>query len=322
MHCPACEHLVADEVGADPTVVSARARRSDERLWVETAEGAVPDELKSRWNTRLDPLGYRLWLEDENPVTEVRKETWIGLALGGLFLVGFAGLQASGLINVLTPDTLGLPGAFVLGLLASVSSCFALVGGLLVSYTAAVGRRQPSAVAPGLVSFHLSRLGTFFVGGGLLGLAGAALGTSMDLQKVLLTLAAGMMATLGLSLLGFKIPGIGGGMKTINRAKGFAAWGSLGGGAVLGALTFVLPCGFTQSVQFQALAAGGFLEGGTLTLAFALGTLPVLGSVGWLLGKGLAGKRRSVLLKAGGTIVLGLGLFQLWGALHLWGVPI
>jgi sulfite exporter TauE/SafE len=92
------------------------------------------------------------------------------------------------------------------------------------------------------------------------------------------------------------------------------------GGALLGALTFILPCGFTQSVQFQALAAGSFWGGAQLTLAFALGTLPVLGALGWLLGKGLAGTLRAVLLKAGGTVVLGLGLFQLWGASHLWGI--
>jgi sulfite exporter TauE/SafE len=313
MHCPACEFLVADEVSLDPQVTSAQADRARGRLQVDLVPGADPGVLKARWNARLDPLGYRVYLESEDPRKEALRETLVGVAGGGTFLLLFAGLQASGLVNLLAPDSLGLPGAFLLGILASVSSCFALVGGPLVSYTSAVGRRNPTLVGPGLAAFHGARLGIFLVGGGLLGLAGEALGSVPDLSRLLLTLASLVMAGLGLSLLGVKLPGIGGPSGTLGRARGLAAWGSVGGGAVLGVLTFFLPCGFTQSVQFQALAAGGFVPGALLTLAFALGTLPVLGSLGWLLGRGLAGRWRAILLKAGGTVVLGLGLFQLWG---------
>lgn len=325
MHCPACELLVADEVGSDPAVQSARARRSDERLWVELHADEAPEALKERWNRRLDPLGYRVWLDHENPSKAQRHETWAGLAWGGLFLAAFASLQASGWIDLFSPDALNLPGALLLGLLASVSSCFALVGGLLVTYTASVGRRHPEAVLAGLSSFHLSRLVVFFLGGGVLGLAGSALGPSMELQRLLITGAALVMAALGLSLLGVKVPGFGTGMKAVQTARSLAAggrsrWATLLTGAGLGALTFLLPCGFTQSVQFQALASGTFAEGALLTLVFALGTLPVLLSVSWFLGRGLTGRRRAVLLKAGGTLVLGLGLYQLAAALNLWGV--
>lgn len=320
MHCPACEALVAEEVGNDPHVVTARARRNDDRLWVELNSDVPDDQLKDRWNQRLDPLGYRLWLETEDPAQEVRRETLGGLAAGGVVLAVLAWLQTSGLVETLAPTSLELPGAFLLGLLASVSSCFALVGGLLISYTAAVGRSDPRAVGPGLALFHGTRLTVFFVGGGLLGLVGQAVGDGADLQRVLLTVAAVVMASLGLSLLGVKVPGLGGMPQSLGRARSAARWGSLGGGALLGTLTFFLPCGFTQSVQFQALASGDFLSGGLLTLVFALGTLPVLTSVGWLIGRGLVGRRRAIVLKAGGTLVLGLGLFQLWGVLQVWGI--
>ncbi|HTH14591.1 MAG TPA: sulfite exporter TauE/SafE family protein [Spirochaetia bacterium] len=320
LHCPACELLVADELSTDPEVSSVRVDRSANLLCVDLAAGSDPTVLKTRWNGRLDPLGYRVYLETEDPRREARRETLVGLGFGAAFLGLFALLQISGVVNLLTPDNLGMSGAFVLGLLASVSSCFALVGGLLVSYTTALGRRNPRLVGPGLGAFHTARLGIFAVGGGLLGLVGEALGSVPDLSRVLLTVASVIMAGLGLNLLGVSLPGGRKGKTVVGKARGLAAWGSVGGGAALGASTFFLPCGFTQSVQFQALAAGGFLPGASLTLAFALGTLPVLGSLGWLLGKGLAGSRRAVLLKAGGTVVLGLGLFQLWGALHLWGV--
>ncbi|MBU1999314.1 MAG: sulfite exporter TauE/SafE family protein, partial [Candidatus Omnitrophica bacterium] len=48
----------------------------------------------------------------------------------------------------------------------------------------------------------------------------------------------------------------------------------------LGALTFFLPCGFTQSMQLAAVASGTFLSGAGIMAAFALGTIPVLFSVG------------------------------------------
>lgn len=324
MHCPACEFLVADEVALDPIVASARAGRKQSRLWVTLEEGVDPAELKARWNSRLDPLGYRLWLESEDPHRESRRETLLGMAFGAAFLAVFALLQASELVNLWAPDSLSLSGAFLLGLLASVSSCFALVGGLLVSFTSAVGRTNPGAVGAGLLAFHLARIGVFFVGGGLLGLAGAALGTSYDLQRLLLTLAALVMAGLGLSLLGVPLPGWKGNKAVVGAQK--LARGRQGGvvvgGILLGAGTFLLPCGFTQSVQFQALASGSLAEGAALTLVFALGTLPVLGSLGWFLGKGMAGKGRAVLLKFGGTVVLGLGFYQLWGVLHLWGINV
>jgi len=320
MHCPACEFLVADEVSGEPGLESARAALVDGRLYITLQDDADAGDLKRRWNQRLDPLGYRLFLESEDPARVTRGETLQGLGLGAAFLAVFGLLQVSGVVNLLAPETLGIPGSFVLGLLASVSSCFALVGGLLVSYTAAVGRRNPRVLGPGLLAFHLSRLGVFVVGGGVLGAAGAALGLTADVEKVLLTLAAVVMAALGLSLLGLRFGARTMSTGPLGKARVWASWGTVGGGALLGASTFLLPCGFTQSVQFQALASGSFVDGALLTGAFALGTLPVLAGLGWFLGKGLNGTRRAVLLKAGGTLVLGLGLVQLWGAFHLWGL--
>lgn len=49
---------------------------------------------------------------------------------------------------------------------------------------------------------------------------------------------------------------------------------------VVGALTFFLPCGFTQSMQLLALGSGSPVQGGIIMAAFALGTLPVLLAVG------------------------------------------
>jgi len=50
--------------------------------------------------------------------------------------------------------------------------------------------------------------------------------------------------------------------------------------SVVGALTFLLPCGFTQSMQLLALQSGSMWQGMLIMTAFALGTLPVLFGLG------------------------------------------
>jgi hypothetical protein len=49
---------------------------------------------------------------------------------------------------------------------------------------------------------------------------------------------------------------------------------------ILGALTFFLPCGFTQSMQLFAMGSGNFWAGGTTLALFALGTMPILLGIG------------------------------------------
>jgi sulfite exporter TauE/SafE len=134
---------------------------------------------------------------------------------------------------------------------------------------------------------------------------------------VLFGVAAVTMITLGLNLLGI-LPSWGGGRKKVTGISNrWAGLGSVGGGALLGFATFFLPCGFTQTVQFQALAAGGFWNGAVLMLAFAAGTLPVLLAVSVAVRVGLGGRSRTILLAASGVVVLGLGLFQLQSVLVL-----
>ena len=45
---------------------------------------------------------------------------------------------------------------------------------------------------------------------------------------------------------------------------------------LFGVITFFIPCGFTLIAQSQALRSGNLIDGVTILLAFALGTLPVL----------------------------------------------
>jgi sulfite exporter TauE/SafE len=79
----------------------------------------------------------------------------------------------------------------------------------------------------------------------------------------------------------------------------------------LGSLWGWLPCGLVYSVLIAAIATGSAINGGLLMLAFGLGTLPTL------LTMGMAAVRLKTVLqniwvrRASGLLVLGFGLLGL-----------
>jgi plastocyanin len=78
----------------------------------------------------------------------------------------------------------------------------------------------------------------------------------------------------------------------------------------MGALTFFLPCGFTQSLQLAALASRSFLTGGIMMFVFALGTLPSLLGIS-AISSTASGTFSRLFLRFSGTLVLLLALFNL-----------
>jgi len=88
---------------------------------------------------------------------------------------------------------------------------------------------------------------------------------------------------------------------------------------VLGALTFFLPCGFTQSMQVAAMGSGSFLTGGLIMAVFAIGTTPVLFFMG--VGSGFAKKEGIGFFgKLVGVVVLFFAVYSFHSGLVLAGV--
>ena len=241
-----------------------------------------------------------------------------------MVLAVFAVLQVSGVVSLLTPNRLDAGGAFVLGIVASLSSCFALVGGLLVTYTSALARTDQNLAWAGQAVFHASRLAAFVVLGGALGALGSAFSLDLGWTQALQGMAVLIMILLGLQLLGV-LRGVG--AVSIPGGRGLGAWtrrwaGSarVSSGALLGLASFFLPCGFTQSMQFQALASGSIATGAMLLGVFALGTLPVLAGLSTALVRGFRGRRHDLFAVSAGFLVLGLGLYQAASLLTALGV--
>lgn len=177
---------------------------------------------------------------------------------------------------------------FLIGLAAAVSTCIAVTGGLLLSVAAKYQELYPNLSGINKfkphVYFNIGRMVSYTVLGGLVGLLGSAMtlstkGTgwlSIAAAVFMILMAANMLKLPGATRLNFlRMP------KFLSH-KIHDASGKPGkfGPFLLGAGTFFLPCGFTQALQIYALSTGSFTTGAVTMLAFSLGTLPALISLG------------------------------------------
>jgi uncharacterized protein len=213
---------------------------------------------------------------------------------------------------------------FIIGLVASVSSCIAVTGGLLVAvaakYNEATTKLTPMRRMKPLIYFNAGRVLSYTLLGGVIGALGSALTLSPGINGLLTVLASVVMVLLGLQMLKL-LPALTRFLPTMPKAFGhyihdLAERDANGGAFVLGAVTFFLPCGFTQALQLYVLAQGSFTVGALTMLAFSLGTLPALLSLSAMSSFLTGGFQRRFLTFAGAAVVV-LGLFNIQSGLTL-----
>ena len=258
------------------------------------------------------------------------KQKW--LEIGAALLIVFALWKLAQTFHLvsLAPSAAGavtLGGVFLIGLVAGTSSCLAVTGGLLLSMAAKYNETHQSQtivekLRP-LLSFNLGRLLSYFLFGGLVGLLGESIALSTKMTGLLNIAIALLMIGLALSLLHLlpnafrlRLP------KRLSRAiVNLSDSRHPLAPLLLGALTFFLPCGFTQSLQLAALASGSALRGAMIMGVFAVGTLPSLLSLS-LIASVARGSASRVFLRLSGALVLLLAVFNLTSGLTLLGIDI
>ncbi|MBI5457858.1 sulfite exporter TauE/SafE family protein [Candidatus Kaiserbacteria bacterium] len=322
MHCNACILMTESELTGIPHVTNAKSSLATHSVEVTGSFGDKTPEIIAEELTKvLRPHGYSLSTE------RIRKNAGWGdfayaLPIALVFIVGFAILQKAGLANLITGPSVSYGTAFIIGLIASVSSCLAIVGGLVLSLSASSAKEGGTWRTQAL--FHVGRLGGFFVLGGVIGLIGSSFHLGLTLNIVLGIVVAVVMFILGVNLLDvFHFT------KRLQIAMpSFLSRHVVRGSKhdhylaplFVGIGTFVLPCGFTQSMQLYALSTGDFMHGALTMFVFALGTFPVLAllSFGSL---NIAHKPwKGIFFKTAGIIVIALALFNLANALATAGI--
>jgi sulfite exporter TauE/SafE/copper chaperone CopZ len=322
MHCRACPLLVETELGELPQVAAVTASLRHHHVEVTGDFGAVPPaDIMWVLEPCLKKHGYGLSIE--KPRHSVRwREFLFAVPAAAAFLGLFALLQKTGLIDIGNVGKVNYATAFLIGLVASVSTCMAMVGGLTLSVTANFAKEGDKTV-PQLL-FHAGRLAAFFLLGGAVGALGANVEPGPAGTAALNVIVGFIMLVLGVNLLDVlpfmkrlqpALPSfISRHLLEISRVNHALT------PALLGAATFFLPCGFTQSMQFYALSTGHFLTGALIMLAFALGTLPVLGLLSFA-ALGIHSRKASgIFFKASGLVVIAFALFNIKNALAVAGI--
>lgn len=321
-HCASCKILIEDVLQEQPGVLNVVVDLKNETVMVETDVEQNPEIFVNELSSKIEPHNYTLSVEKTIKESNSNNTLWLAIPIGILFLILFFLLQKSGVLNLgiggaITPQT-----SFIIGLIASVSSCLAIVGGLVLSLSAKYAQDEESSKEISkkpFVLFHLGRLVGFAVLGGVLGFIGKALGINFLFSAILGLIASIVMILLGFNLVGilkknkFTLPT---GMFKFFRKVEHADWAPL----VLGVGTFFLPCGFTQSMQVAALSSGSYSSGFLIMLFFALGTLPMLALISFGSASFANSKYAPLFFKSAGVVVIGLGLFALLSGLAGLGV--
>jgi sulfite exporter TauE/SafE len=251
--------------------------------------------------------------------------------IGAAFLIIVAILLVLGQLDLLptqfgVSETMSYGLVFVIGLVASVSSCIAVTGGLLVAvaakYNEASTTLTPVQRMKPHMYFNVGRILSYTLLGGVIGALGSALTLSPKINGVLTLVASAVMILLGLQMLRL-LPALTRFLPTMPKffshfIHDLAERDANGGALVLGAATFFLPCGFTQALQLYVLAKGSFAIGALTMLAFSLGTLPALLSLS-AMSSFASGNLQRHFLKFAGAAVIVLGIANIQYGLVLTG---
>lgn len=327
MTCVSCEVIIKDELENITSIKNVDICHKTNKAEIEYLDQINIQNIKKV----IEKLGYEL---SETPFATKKikptKKEWL-IALVALFILykGYTWIQKSGLLNSLDTggDTIGYGAAFIIGVVASISTCLTIIGAVVISFGTkyqSQGSKFERTIKPHLL-FHLGRVGTFFILGGILGLIGSVIKISPITMAWFSILIAIILIWLGLNITGLapSITTMG-----IHMPKGILKhWNRLQNSnhryapAILGGFTFFLPCGFTQSMQLFAMGSGSFMIGGLTLAAFAVGTMPLLLLLG-VTSSNIQNKKSTLFKLIIGIIIVLFGWYSLASGLAILGISL
>lgn len=317
MHCNACVLMIESELMDLPYITSAKSSLTTHMVTVEGRFGdKSPEEIASDLTAILKPRGYSISVEKQ-----VRVKGWsdfkMAVPIAVAFAVLFVILQKIGLIDLIDAGNVTYGTAFLIGIVASLSTCMAVVGGLVLSMSATFAK-EGDRVKPQLM-FHGGRIVSFFILGGVIGAIGSAFTLNAGMTFALSLVIGLVMLVLGINLLDV-FPWAKKLQPSMPRfvaryAHGVSRFNHTLTPLLVGVATFFLPCGFTQSMQLYTLSTGSFLSGGLTMLAFALGTFPVLALMSFSLSNFKDSPKSGIFFKSAGLVVIMFALFNLINSL-------
>lgn len=328
MHCRSCEITLTDRLEKLPQIKKAAVslRTKSATLYGDTLPSASTIEQV------VESSGYAVGYEKKSWISKskaVYRDIFMGVllvaALG--FLVGVTDL--TNVVGTGNLNSNGIAMALVIGLTAGVSTCMALVGGLVLGLSAKHAEKHPTATVRQKfrphIFFNVSRIVTFFILGGAIGAAGSVFQLQGMALGVMIIAVGLVMLVIGLQLTNL-FPRLSSGGLTLpagiarrlginkRRDKEYSHKNAV----ILGAISFFLPCGFTQAMQLYAISTGSFMTGALVMGLFAIGTTPGLLGVG-ALASVVRGPKAERFFRIVGVAVVAMALLNLSNGINLTG---
>ena len=213
---------------------------------------------------------------------------------------------------------LTLTAALLVGLLGG-GHCAGMCGGIVGAVTVTLPGSKPKW--PFLLSYNLGRIASYTLAGVLAGAIGASsffLEHVLPIEKILYALANVMLILLGLYLAGIwrvltKLEAVGGKLwqQLQPWSRRLLPVRNITQAVLLGMLWGWLPCGLVYSVLVAAIATADPIKGGSLMLAFGLGTLPTLLAMGMTAVQIKAWLQNIWVRRISGLVVIAFGILGL-----------
>ena len=200
-HCPSCKIFIEDTLNEQIGIERTQVDLKRETISFETKLNDSQHKIAEILTEKIKHNGYSLSVEKKAKAKKDNGVIWQALPIGLAFLALFFIVQKSGVLNFGLGGTVTPVTSFIIGLVASVSSCLAVVGGLVLSLSATVSQDKISDIKP-MMLFHGGRLVSFALLGGILGSIGSAIGISFTFTAILGIIASTVMIVLGLNLVG------------------------------------------------------------------------------------------------------------------------
>lgn len=305
MHCASCEILIEKKLLKQNNIESADATLTEGSVnFTYKGEKPSTDSLSDLFRESGYTFSEKKYFRERDiPMIAINngKMAINRKKVNGLFmvilsviviLIIFQIISDSGIAGrIVLSNTSSYISFFTFGIVAGLSSCAALVGGLLLSMSKQwnevyIDADSKAEKLKPFAMFNIGRLISFILLGGILGAIGSSLGISLNsspvITAVVIMIVSFVMLILGLQMLevewAYKIkialPKFL--TRTVSNEEKFKGKYMP---FIIGALTFFLPCGFTLIAQGLALTSGSFLRGALMMFSFALGTLPILGMI-------------------------------------------
>lgn len=331
MHCRSCEILIEDRLKKIGSILKVKASNKKGQVAI-ISQGSL--DIVAVKNA-LEELGYSLGT-NEIPLITNNKEEYKLLITATLFLAAvYFFARAFNFDSLLRPagtNGASYPVVFTIGITAGFSTCMALIGGLILGVSTRFAEKHPEATSAQKfkphVFFNLGRIASYFVLGGLIGSLGSLFKLPTSALGILSIIVGIYMLFLGLQIIEIfpRISSLPMLPKSLNKLFKISEKSnqeySHKNAAVMGALTFFLPCGFTQAMQLYAMSTGNFYSGAMIMGIFALGTTPGLLGIGGLVSYINKGYFSRLFFKFVGILVIVLSFFNITTGANIAGINI